>query len=776
MKVTTASGTAQIESVLFSDVEYDVSKDTTEKTFFIDKETVETAITEGASSLAMTAGTSFTLSVNAEKAICYNTSVTKSGTGKFTVNVNGYDQITNAESGVMNLNRGMNTVTFTLTEGEAVVEKVTLTQTDSFKNGSFTAWAQKDRVADSYFVSSTNSAMNDGFYTSGTTKCTTMRDGTWLEFDVYTAEDRYVNMSFRGATPDEDGAFSVFVNGETQMKEVSTGAVSSAYGIFAICDMEGMIYIPAGYNTVRMQYHKRGINVEYFTLSDCGDDILQMENFRVVTEDGGRLPFVVKDGFTAYAKVDVLKIGNPTGEYRLMLAQYAEDKSLVDVSITEIDVSKMADKERKTFTAPLTYKGNGGWVKAFLVEKDTVAPLEKSIMYQDNLYFDEDVLNETASYTDITNVLNGAGEYYEDRSIHDENYDIDAIFYDSVVGEQSKVFAFIGVPKGASEENPVPAVVCVHGGQGVAFSDWVKLWNDKGYAAIAMTLTGDGPESSPLSGVSGSLVSDNLHPYAGQHCWGEAAFRADYENAAMYQNVLNVIRAHNVLRSYPGVDENNIGITGISWGGVTTTTVIGVDNRFKFAVPVYGCGYLDESETYFSDYFKRNGNTIMWDPANFAARSTVPTLYVNSDSDEHFSINSTTKSVGVTDGSRMSIRNKYGHGYTQGWAPAEIYTFADGMINGYDPFITITSQKAENGTFTATYTAPDGITAQSAVLYYITKKELPYAGNITWNEISAGTIANGNVTFTLPDDATFCYATVTDNNGSLISSKYIEVK
>ncbi len=780
VKVATVSGAAQIESVVFSDIEYDVSKERTSKTFFIDKQTVTTDIAEGESSLAMTAGTSFTLPIRAEKAICYDVSVTKNGTGKFTVKVNGYDQITNAESGFINLNRGENAVTFTLTEGEAVVEKVALSQTDSFHNGSYTAWAQENRVAAYDFEvwkPSSASQDNDGFYVSGTTKCTTMRDGTWLEYDVYTAEDRYVNMSLHGATPDS-GAFSVFVNGENQMNQVSTGAVSSSYGSFAMCNMEGVIHIPAGYNTIRIQYHLRGINVEYFTFADCGDDILQIENFRLVTEDGARLPYAVKDGFTAYAQVDVLKVGNPTGEYRLMLAQYAADKSLVDVSITEIDISKMANKEAKTFTAPLTYKGNGGWVKAFLMEKDTLAPIEKSIMYQDNLYFNEDVLNETVSYTDVTNVLNGAGKYYADYSIHDDNYDIDAIFYDSVVGEQSKVFAYIGVPKDATEENPVPAVVCVHGGNGVAFPEWVKIWNDKGYAAIAMTLTGDGPESSPATGASGSLVSQNLHPYSGQHCWGEAAFRADYESAAMYQNVLNVIRAHNVLRSYPGVDETKTGITGISWGGVTTTTVIGVDNRFQFAVPVYGCGYLDESETYFSTYFDNAKNTVMWDPANFAARSTVPTLYINSDSDEHFSINSTTKSVGVTSGSRMSIRNKYGHGYTQGWSPAEIYAFAKGMINGYDPFITITSQKAENGTFTATYTAPDGISAQSAVLYYITAKELPYGGkeNITWNKISTGTIANGTVSFTLPDDATFCYATVTDNNGSLISSKYIEVK
>ncbi len=772
-------GTATVTSLLLSDVQNDLSTDVTSMEMSVDTETVTTDIANSGDALAMTAGTSFTAAIHAEKAVCYALSMQHSGTGKFTVNVNGYDQLAGADAaslGVINLNRGENTVTFKLTEGEVTVEKLSLALADSFQNGSYTAWAQENRVV-AYDFEST-SASNDGFYISGSTVCTTMRDGTWLEYDVYTAEDRYVNMSLWAATPD-NGAFTVTVNGKTQMDKENTGAISASYGTFAMCEMDSLIHIPAGYNVLRVKYHTHGINVERFTFADCGDDILFMENFRLVTEDGARLPYVVKNGFTAYAAVDVLKLGNPAGEYRLMLAQYSENKTLVDVSITEIDISKMDDRENKTFTAPLTYKGNGGWVKAFLVDKETLAPQEKSIMYQDNMYFDEDVLEETVNYTDATNVLNSAGEYYADYSIHDDTYYIDAIFYDSVVGEQSKVFAYIGVPKGATEENPVPAVVCVHGGAGVAFPEWVKKWNDKGYAAIAMTLTGDGPEAHDGSaGGANAAVGDYPHPYKGIHCWGGQAFRADLAQNSMYQNVLNVIRAHNLLRSYPGVDENNIGITGISWGGVTTTTVIGVDNRFKFAVPVYGCGYLDESETYFSNYFKETGNTIMWDPANFAARSTVPTLYVNSDSDQHFSINSTTKSCGVTDGSRMSIRNKYGHNYTLGWNPQEIYAFADGMINGYDPFITITSANAENGTFTATYTAPVGITAESAVLYYITEDKLPFGGesNITWHKVTDGTIANGTVTFTVPQDATFCYATITDNNGNLISTKYKEMK
>ena len=50
------------------------------------------------------------------------------------------------------------------------------------------------------------------------------------------------------------------------------------------------------------------------------------------------------------------------------------------------------------------------------------------------------------------------------------------------------------------------------------------------------------------------------------------------------------------------LDEDSI--TGISWGGITTTIVMGIDYRFKFAAPVYGCGFLYQCQTYFKNVFR----------------------------------------------------------------------------------------------------------------------------------------------------------------------------
>ena len=69
------------------------------------------------------------------------------------------------------------------------------------------------------------------------------------------------------------------------------------------------------------------------------------------------------------------------------------------------------------------------------------------------------------------------------------------VLYDSIPvnGNRVQVFAYFGVPEGDAPRGGWPAVVCVHGGGGTAFDDWVKKWNDRGYAAIRMDLEGHYP-------------------------------------------------------------------------------------------------------------------------------------------------------------------------------------------------------------------------------------------------------------------------------------------
>ena len=59
------------------------------------------------------------------------------------------------------------------------------------------------------------------------------------------------------------------------------------------------------------------------------------------------------------------------------------------------------------------------------------------------------------------------------------------------------------------------------------------------------------------------------------------------EDQWVYHAVAAVIRANSFIRSLPDVDPERIGITGVSWGGFLTCIAASIDDRFKFAAPVY---------------------------------------------------------------------------------------------------------------------------------------------------------------------------------------------
>jgi hypothetical protein len=84
-----------------------------------------------------------------------------------------------------------------------------------------------------------------------------------------------------------------------------------------------------------------------------------------------------------------------------------------------------------------------------------------------------------------------------------------------------------------------------------------------------------------------------------RHAWAGPQRNGIYGNSSepladqwIYHAVADTVLANSLLRSLPEVDADKVGVMGISWGGVITSTVIGIDERFAFAIPMYGCGEL----------------------------------------------------------------------------------------------------------------------------------------------------------------------------------------
>ena len=94
----------------------------------------------------------------------------------------------------------------------------------------------------------------------------------------------------------------------------------------------------------------------------------------------------------------------------------------------------------------------------------------------------------------------------------DETASIRSFLYEgaTIDGKATGVFAFYADPStvGLDEntEKPYPAVVLIHGGGGTAFAEWVNLWARRGYAAIAMDLSGHRPPSPSFDPKTGVLL------------------------------------------------------------------------------------------------------------------------------------------------------------------------------------------------------------------------------------------------------------------------------
>ena len=339
-------------------------------------------------------------------------------------------------------------------------------------------------------------------------------------------------------------------------------------------------------------------------------------------------------------------------------------------------------------------------------------------------------------------------------------------------GAVSKSFAYVGFPDNASAENPVPAVVLVHGGGGVAFPEWVRLWNQRGYAAIAFSNTGFRP-----TGPTDSFVTDGTwtREPLGDPFWNPGPLNDGMKNSTapleeqwMFHALTLTVAAHNWLRQNEKVDTQRIGLVGISWGGVISSLMLGYDTRYAFAVPVYGCGFLEESRGWMGSLFSPKEVQALWAAGDRLPAVSIPVLWVCWANDPCFSIHSNSHSYTVTPGSTLSIQMDMGHSHPCGWMPPEIMRFADSVVKNGQPLTGLTSESA----FVWKVTLPKDAEAVSVCIRYLTE-QMTYSPNGVLH-LEDGTssidqvwqtkpccVENERITVDLPKDAIGYYLEVT---------------
>lgn len=257
-------------------------------------------------------------------------------------------------------------------------------------------------------------------------------------------------------------------------------------------------------------------------------------------------------------------------------------------------------------------------------------------------------------------------------------------------GKTTRVFAWWGLPEGAAPDAKVPAIVLVHGGGGTAFARWVKIWNDRGYAAIAMDTCGKAPRGERDGGVHPS------HDRPGPPGWDASVDQIDdpVKDQWTFHAVSAIARCHSFIRSRPEVDGSRTGITGISWGGYLTSIAMCVDRRFAFAAPVYGCGYYELNSVWTgmnADPLKFRKWVARWDPKNFlqdvhtSGGVRCPVLWCNGTNDRWYTLEMFRKSCNLVDPDvqlSLSLKLRMPHGHPPAGDPPEVTAYADHYLKG----------------------------------------------------------------------------------------------
>lgn len=350
------------------------------------------------------------------------------------------------------------------------------------------------------------------------------------------------------------------------------------------------------------------------------------------------------------------------------------------------------------------------------------------------------------------------------------------ILYESIPVNDTKVevFAYYSAPKGEIPAGGWPAVVCVHGGGGTAYYEWVKKWNENGYAAISMDLEGHYPTTEVL-GDKKSPRDSTRNPGPSRVGTFED-FEKPIEQQWYYNAVAEVILAHSLIRSFPEVNPEKVGITGISWGGILTSTVMGLDPRFKFAIPVYGCGFLPGSDGYQGERILPGKQTEVvntnYDGSAYFSNVKIPTFWVNGTNDKHFPMICTQKSTQVIKGD-VTMRFGLGmtHGHRPGWEPKEIYAFANSVLKKGTPLIKIKKPKSKRKEAYVSYSSSKRI---KSVEFIYTKDSGKWNKRL-W-EKSEAIISGSKIKAQIPEGALYGFFTVTDEDDLMVSSDYIEFK
>ena len=355
---------------------------------------------------------------------------------------------------------------------------------------------------------------------------------------------------------------------------------------------------------------------------------------------------------------------------------------------------------------------------------------------------------------------------------------VKGLFYTSPVkynGKKTRIAGYLGFPENIKEGEKAPAIVLVHGGLGTAIPDWVKYWNDLGFVAISIDTEG----AEPIEGVSNY---NNVHipqnRYKDDEVYSNGPTNnsfGDYdkplEDQWMYHATSATILACSLISSFDCVDKQKIGITGISWGGMIANIVIGYDDRFSFAIPVYGALSLTESNSGFKTIYVNGANSDVsakrWDTLKPLEQTNCRVFEVNGIQDPAFSFDASSRCAQASNGFCL-FKKKFTHGQEYGAYEQNLPFFAKYFCGMESEYVEVVNHPTFKEPKLSLRKYGD-VTIDEIKIYYTTK-DVPDKTAV-WRARKVS-VVNGVYDYNLniPTEAKYFYVSVCYNNNLEVST------
>ena len=341
-------------------------------------------------------------------------------------------------------------------------------------------------------------------------------------------------------------------------------------------------------------------------------------------------------------------------------------------------------------------------------------------------------------------------------------------------GRPTRVFAWWGLPAGASVAAKVPAMVLVHGGGGTAFANWVKRWTDRGYAAIAMDTCGKIPQGERDG------RPHPAHAWSGPPGWEASVAQMSGPAADRWTHhaVAAILRCHSFIAARPEVNAMRTGITGISWGGYLTSIAMGVDHRFKFAAPVYGCGFywLNPKTWRFGGVTPevRQAWFDRCDASQFIGGVRCPVLWCDGNVDRFYTPEMLRRSCALVKSPlALALRNRMPHGHPPAGDPPEIAAYADHYLKGAPPPPAVSATRRGEA-ISVVYDGRGRAIAKAELLYTEDRADEPWKRVWQVRPVPLAGAAAGTLEIEVPSGAWLSFANVVTTDGLVLSTPIFE--